>query len=100
VQEGHTLVADVRRGGPLFRFPQACQHERIGPWIIGARVTAGAAHEVGDTSIPDPAGDGAGRAEVGVIRVRHDDHESLGALRVERGVRVGHTRIRRLGHDA
>ena len=79
VQEGHARVADDLGRGPLLALAERRELERIGVRVLGAGVAAGAAHQPADRALVDPARRGRGRPEVGVVRMRGDDHEPLGS---------------------
>ena len=79
VQEGHRLVADDRGRGPLLGLARGRQDQGVDGVVVRPGVAAGAADEMADRAGVDPAGHRAGRAEVGVIGVGHDDHRPLGS---------------------
>ena len=92
VEERDPGVADDRRRRALLGLAQRGEHERVGVGILAALVAARAAHQPALRTRVDPARRRPGGPELGVVRVRRDDHEAIRPPGVV-------DRRRRLGHD-
>ena len=76
VEERHARVADDVGGDPLLLFAQRRERHRIEVGVLAAGIATRAADEPADRALVDPARGRCGGAEVGVVGVGDDEHES------------------------
>ena len=95
VEEPDVVIADDLARPALLGLTRRRQHERIDLGVLSTLVPARAADEPTDGSAVDPARGRGGRAEIGVVGVGDDQHESPGSPVVTRDDHPGGWRIRR-----
>ena len=95
VEERDPGVPDDPGRGPLLRFAERCQRQRIGIRVLATLVATRAADQPALGSVRDPAGGGRSGAELGVVGMGRDDHESVGSPVVRDGPCFGRRHARR-----
>lgn len=79
IQELHLPHAEVPRRVALLDLPLAGDGFDVGARLIGALIAAGQQTVANLAALVAPASDGAAAVELGVVRVRQDDQDALGA---------------------